>query len=224
MLVSCILPTRDRPEYTRQAVQSFLTQTYSEKELIIVDDADRPSLMEVPTDSRIHYFREPQQPLGTKRNRCCFLSHGEIICHFDSDDWSEPTRIADQVQRLRQSGKRVTGYYSMLFFDEGGEPEWGYHELAPSYEALGTSLCYEKSYWEQEPFRNIPWLNLPCVGEDNDFVARAVQRNAWISDKGAGMMVARVHVKQTSPKTISDFRPYSSIIPPAFAAMLKPSS
>lgn len=185
--------------------------------------------MQVPTDPRIHYYREQQNPLGTKRNRCCLFAHGDIICHFDSDDWSEATRIQDQVDRLRQTGKRVTGYYSMLFFDEGGEPEWGYHELAPVYEALGTSLCYEKSWWEANPFQNIPFIVMgrhlaECVGEDNDFVAKAVQAGIWISSKGAGMMVARVHTKQTSPKSISDFRPYSSTIPPGFAAMLRPSS
>ena len=224
MLVSAILPTRDRPELTQQAIRSFLSQTYENKELIIVDDQDRPSLLQIPSDPRIHYFREMQRPLGTKRNRCCFLAHGEIICHFDSDDWSEADRIADQVKRLEQSGKEATGYYSMLFFDENNDPQWGYHELAPQYEALGTSLCYSRQWWEQNPFVDVPWLNLPCVGEDNEFVRMAVWKNVWVSDKGAGMMVARIHKGQTSPKSISDFRPYSSTIPPGFAAMLSPSS
>lgn len=199
-------------------------QNYTEKELIIVDDEDRPSLLTVPSDSRIHYYREARQNLGTKRNRCCHLAKGEIICHFDSDDWSEAGRISDQVQRLQQSGKEVTGYWSMIWFDQDNDPQWAYHELAPTYEALGTSLCYTKQWWEHHPFIDIPWMNLPCVGEDNDFVARAVQGNAWISAKGEGMMVARIHRKQTSPKTIADFRPYSSTIPTGFASMLSPSS
>jgi glycosyltransferase involved in cell wall biosynthesis len=86
-LVSCIMPTRNRPQFARQAVAYFLRQDYQQRELIVLDDGDDPVSDLLPRDENIRYVRlRERSPLGTKRNIACELSRGELIAHWDDDD------------------------------------------------------------------------------------------------------------------------------------------
>src|SRR5678816_1480647 len=115
--VSAIMPTRGRREFAEKAVVSFLSQTYQNKELIIFDDADDPSFDLKKWPNGIHYYRTTQRfTVGAKRNICCELANGELIVHWDSDDWSRSGRIELQVQLLEESGLSVVGFKSLAFY------------------------------------------------------------------------------------------------------------
>ena len=91
-----------------------------------------------------------------------------------------------------QSGRAVTGYHTMLFTD--GEQWWRYRGAA-NY-ALGTSLCYRKSWWERHGFP------AKQVGEDGDFVREAdIARQLQSGDAGE-LMVATIHKGNTSPRNL----------------------
>jgi len=130
--------------------------------------------------------------IGAKRNEACRLSSGELICHWDDDDYSAPQRVEDQVARLLESGKAVTGYHSMRFTD--GQ-QWKRYENGPDY-ALGTSLLYRKEWWERHPFLDI------AVEEDNAFVAEAARAGQLISVDAGTLMHATTHSGNTSPRRL----------------------
>ncbi len=214
MLVSAIMPTRGRSRgaWGEQAVESFLRQTYPHRELIILDDVDDPTF---PTSiaklEGVHYLRRERETIYRKRNRLCGMASGTIVCHWDSDDWSSPDRIADQVARLRTSAKAVTGYHSMLFHDETSL-RWAKYIGHPGY-ALGTSLCYQKAFWQLHPFREDPselQVN-KNVGEDGLFVKDAVNRDELASVDAEKRMVARAHADNTSPKVITNPMAYRPV-------------
>jgi hypothetical protein len=131
--------------------------------------------------------------LGEKRNMACRLARGDIIVHWDDDDWSGPGRIADQVARLLHSGASLTGYHSMFFWNRRSRRAYHY-ESAPDF-PLGTSLCYRREIWNRHPFE------AKTVGEDNAFVARA--RKEMLSAAAQQQMVAVIHERQTSPKRVN---------------------
>jgi len=164
MLVSAIMPTSGRPEMAARAIECFDAQTWPDKELVIADDPHAPSFPEGVERWDIEYFRIGRLEVGAKRNICCGRSRGEVILHWDDDDYSAPGRIADQVARLVASGKSVTGYNSMLF--EGDGELWQY--TGGEECTLGTSLCYWRDYWKEHPFLSLQ------IGEDGDFVRRAL--------------------------------------------------
>lgn len=210
-LVTCIMPTRGRGPWAAQAVNSFLRQSYPNKQLLILDDADEPSFPEaVLLLQGVAYLRlDDRLNIPQKRNLLCRFAAGEIIAHFDSDDWSVPERIADQVERLDQTGVSVTGYHSILFTDQ--DSRWGRYVGDVAY-ALGSSLCYYKKWWQRSPFDESK-----TIGEDNDFVYQARNAQQFISVEGPSMMVARVHPGNTSAKNVSDYRPVEpSMIPVGF--------
>lgn len=211
-LVSAIMPTRGRQEWAQQALECFLGQTYANKELVILDDADDPSFHSLPLGvTGVTYERHyRRRTIGAKRNIAVMLARGEIIMHWDSDDWSDSTRMADQVKRLQESGKAVTGYHSILFHEKETDI-WGRWVLDP-FEAFGTSLCYLKSWWHDHPFNEAV-----TIGEDNKFVTEANNNSQVISVPGESMIVARAHPGNTSPKDMGNCRPVNpSMIPAGF--------
>ena len=122
------------------------------------------------------------------RNAGCEAASGDVIAHFDDDDFSAPQRLADQLRRL--DGAQVTGYHTMRFTDG---IKWWVYRGSFSY-ALGTSLVYRRNWWAQHKFGNLQ------VGEDNDFVRNAA---AVLTTADAGeMMWATNHSGNTSPRVM----------------------
>lgn len=159
-----------------RAVACFTAQTYQNKRLYILDTG--PDTYQDETVLGIFRQGLPTfhgRTIGALRNEANARPVGEIICHWDDDDWSHPRRIEEQVALLQSSGKDgkdAVGYRDMLFWDstkslyvvEGkdtGAFEGSYKPLAEAwlYESqqieryvLGTSLCYWRKAWERVPF------------------------------------------------------------------------
>jgi glycosyltransferase involved in cell wall biosynthesis len=185
------MPTANRPQFVGSAIACFQAQTYEPKELLILDDGDSIKGL-IPRDDRIRYFQlEKRLVLGAKQNLGCDLADGEVICHWDDDDWSSPLRMEQQVEALLHSRRSVTGYHSMTFYDEIQRRVWRYQ--GPLDWVVGSSLCYRKSYWADDPFPSI------SVGQDTYMVLQARSRHQLLPLPGLELMVARRHSSNTSP-------------------------
>ena len=207
-LVSCIMPTWNRRGFIHAAIDCWLKQTYENKELIIIDDGEEAVRNIVPRKKGIRYFRrENREITGTKRNNCCELAKGEIICHFDDDDWSAPDRIEHQLGLLRSTGKPIAGYGTLYFWDSIAQHPKRYRASVKGY-VCGTTLMYLKSYWKEHPF-------LPKQeASDNSFVYPALKLIANSHD--ASHMVARIHNQHTSSKTGITEACDKDLLPPGF--------
>lgn len=210
MKVSAIMPARGRSALAAKAIISYLTQTYKNKELIIIDDDDEPAFENgFQFGGSINYYRYSGEwrNIPQKRNALCERATGDIIMHFDSDDWSSPDRMEDQVSRLVAGGGaiQVTGYHSMLFWEEPANRAWQYRGPWPTF-ALGTTLAYFPSWWKNNKF---PEDRPTC--EDNAFVKAA--RSVILSTNAGQLMVARAHRENTDKKELTggcSFMPVST--------------
>src|SRR5690606_1169828 len=98
-LVSCIMPTYNRRKFIPLSIQYFLRQNYAHKELIIVDDGTDPIGDLIPEEVGIRYLRlDKKLSLGEKLNIACENSKGEVIAHWDDDDWYGPQRLSYQIE------------------------------------------------------------------------------------------------------------------------------
>lgn len=105
--VSIVVPTFNRAHLLPRAISSILSQTFSDFEIIIVDDASTDNTSEVVKtfkDSRIKYI-----PLskngggGYARNQGIKAAHGELVAFLDSDDEWMPEKLELQVAKLQES-------------------------------------------------------------------------------------------------------------------------
>ena len=156
-LVSCIMPTRDRPAFVAQALRYFLRQDYPERELVVVDDGSRAVAELLPDDDRFHYVRlDRRTSLGRKRNLACKVARGELIAHWDDDDWMSSRRLSLQVEALLAAGADACGAEELLHYGiEAGEawlhraPRNGRPVLA-----LGT-LLLRRDAWSAAPYAEV---------------------------------------------------------------------
>ena len=190
------MPARGRCDLAAQALQCFLNQTWPHKELIIVDDSEQRAFPVVPSAPNIFYWAEVgHKTIAAKRNLAAGRAHGAVIIHWDSDDHSEPGRMKDQVERLTTWAAEATGYHSMIFMDQEHRLAWKYHGAMNT--ALGSSLCYLKTFWQKHPF---PPERI--TGEDSWFVRQTGGKIVTV-DAGS-LMFARNHCGNTSPRKTGD--------------------
>src|SRR5882762_5687038 len=110
VFVSCIMPTYNRRAFVPHAIRYFLRQDYPLKELIIIDDGTDNIADLVPDDPSIRYFSlDHKITLGAKLNQACEYASGNVIVHWDDDDWYAPGRLTYQVHALEDAGTKVCG-------------------------------------------------------------------------------------------------------------------
>jgi glycosyltransferase involved in cell wall biosynthesis len=147
--VSVVTAVHNAERYVRIAVESILTQTFTDFEYIIIDDgsADRTSaiLREVADDPRISVV--PQQHMGIARslNKGTSLARGTYIARQDSDDLSAPDRLAKQVEFLEGHPDFAVVGSAVRWIDEEGnllyETEFPEEDAEIRGEVL-SSLCF----------------------------------------------------------------------------------
>jgi glycosyltransferase involved in cell wall biosynthesis len=194
-LVTCVMPTADRPEMAVQALRQFLDQTYESRELVIVDAGVAALGPLLPSHPQVRYVRAtPGQTIGALRNLGCAHARGELIAHWDDDDWMAPWRLRYQVGELLSSDADICGLARLHFVDPVAGQAWQYRypEDERPWVAGGT-MCYRRELWQRQPFPDLQ------VGEDNAFVwSQAVRGVLALADER--FYVATVHRGNTSPK------------------------
>jgi glycosyltransferase involved in cell wall biosynthesis len=192
--LTCIMPTADRRRFVPGAIAAFLAQGRDDSELVILDDGADSVADLIPDDPRIRYVRETERrALGDKRNRLCELARGDIILHWDDDDWHAPDRIARQLAAMDSSGADLCGVEHVVFLSDDGEQAWDYVYRGRRRWVCGGSLAYRRVFWEGHPF---PGLR---SGEDTRWVFNAAGAAIQVVD-APDLFVARVHAGNTSPK------------------------
>jgi glycosyltransferase involved in cell wall biosynthesis len=103
-LVSVIMPTYRRPALLRRSILSVLAQTYSNFELIVVDDCspdETPEVVKAFTDPRLRYIRRTQNGRAAlARNDGIAAARGSFIAFQDDDDIWLPHKLERQVAAL----------------------------------------------------------------------------------------------------------------------------
>lgn len=154
--VSCIVPTQGRRLFLLQAIKYFQRQDYPNREMIILDDGNDVLSDLTNSDPRIRYLRPSHRlTIGAKRNLACAEASGEIIVHWDDDDWMAPGRISYQVRELIKQQADICGLREIIYFDPELQRAWCYvYPMFCRSWVAGGSLCYTKTFWRSNVFED----------------------------------------------------------------------
>lgn len=107
-LVSIIMPSYNTASFIEETIQSVLNQTYTNWELIIVDDCSTDNTNEVVDtikDCRIHYLKnEKNSGAAISRNKALREAKGQWIAYLDSDDLWMPEKLEKQIKFMEENG------------------------------------------------------------------------------------------------------------------------
>lgn len=159
MKISVIVPVYKVEPYLRRCVDSILQQTFSDFELILVDDGS-PDCCGVicdefsKEDSRIRVIHQKNGGLSAARNAGIDFvmanSDSEFITFVDSDDWVEPSYLSELMRGLSLGADvSCTGYVNVS--EDGVEysqyPDEGWKLLSPEDYWVGNDTCAQSTAW-----------------------------------------------------------------------------
>lgn len=120
MRFSVIIPLYNKAPYVRKALESVLSQTFRDFELIVVDDGSTDDSFAVAqsvldgADVRHLFLHQKNAGVSTARNNGVAVSNGDYLCFLDSDDWWAPAFLEKMDGLIRvfpDAGIYGTNYY-----------------------------------------------------------------------------------------------------------------
>ena len=114
--VTVIIPTHNRSALLERAIGSVLRQTFTDLEVIVVDDASTDATREAVSrvsDPRLSYVRHPANlHVSAARNTGVARARGRYVAFLDDDDEWLPEKLERQVEVIERSSPRVAGVYT----------------------------------------------------------------------------------------------------------------
>ena len=103
--VSIIVPVYQVEKYIRKCIESIQAQTFSDFELILVDDGSKDASGKIcdeyaKKDDRIKVIHKKNEGVALARNDGIKLSKGKYVCFIDGDDWIEKFMIENCMNRI----------------------------------------------------------------------------------------------------------------------------
>ncbi len=130
-VVSVIIPTYGNPLFLKRTIESVRKQTFTDWELIVVDDNNPGTHERIETqqlletfnsDLRIHYIQHARNMNGAAaRNTAIDHAKGKYLAFLDSDDEYFPTRLEKCVQVMEQAPDKIGGVYTGCQFVRQGK-------------------------------------------------------------------------------------------------------
>ena len=154
-LISVIVPVYNVEKYLKQCLDSILVQTFSNIEIICVNDGSTDNSRKIleeykNKDSRIKIVDKENGGLSSARNAGMKVAVGEFISFIDSDDWIEPTMLeklyesmtthntditicaVHQFDEQKQKNDDSNKYYTLEYFDESFDNKvFSYEDVRP---------------------------------------------------------------------------------------------
>jgi glycosyltransferase involved in cell wall biosynthesis len=205
------------PLYFRQAVYSILQQTFSDWELIIVEDPSPISGQELLRDfcdPRIRYFRNARRTsLIAQRNQSLAMARAELVAIQDADDVSLPQRLEQQVTYLQEHPEIGVVGSQIAILDAQGivrgyrffpqEPEQIRRAL-PRYLPLSQpSALFRKHLLEEVGGYQAVQRSL-LGAEDYDLLSRLVQHGVRCANLPEVLLLYRLHAGQLKARRLRD--------------------
>lgn len=121
--VSVIMPAYNAEFYIREAISSVIAQTFSNWELIIVDDGSTDKTSDIIAencnqDHRIHYFYQENGKQGKARNLGISKAKGTYIAFLDTDDFWIPEKLEIQIKEINLQDVDLVFSDSYIFNDD----------------------------------------------------------------------------------------------------------
>jgi glycosyltransferase involved in cell wall biosynthesis len=205
--ISVIIPCYKQAEYLREAVESVVAQTFTDWELVVVDDgspdataATAEAIIAAHPGRAIRLLRKPNGGVSEARNAGIRMARGAYILPLDADDIIRPTMLEKTVRLLDSDPGIAIAYTDITHFGAVDRTiQAGEFDAAkiPNNNQLNCCSLYRREVWEQSGgYRSLHWGY-----EDWDF---------WVGCAAAGFRAARVpeplllyRVKDASRDTVA---------------------
>lgn len=180
ILISIVVPTYNNEKFLDKCVESILSQTYHEFELLIINDGSTDNTIHIlqpylKKDQRIKLHNTKNKGVSSARNLGISKAKGEYICFIDSDDWVEKDYLSQFVSKIQNPKtliiqeifqNRNSKKYTNSLYDIKKDLD----VLMLEYHFMSLGSPFAKLYHtETIKKNNLTFNNLVSYGEDQMF-------------------------------------------------------
>ncbi|HML21302.1 MAG TPA: glycosyltransferase, partial [Aggregatilinea sp.] len=177
--VSIVMPTYNGERFLAESIQSCLDQTFTDWELIVVDDASTDGTRAIAErfaaqDSRITVLHhDTNKKLPQALNTGYEATRGEYISWTSDDNHYRPAALAEMVDYLDAHPEAAAVYTDFTLMDDQGQPG-AYRRVQPTFalmykQCVGQSFLHRRSLWKAVG----RYADDVFLAEDYDFWLRA---------------------------------------------------
>ena len=128
MNISVILPVYNGEKYIQKAIESVLNQTFTDFELIVVNDGSTDKTLDIINsfdDARITIINQSNQGPGAARNNALRIAKGQYVMYLDSDDWYHERALEISYNEITKHDADMT-FFQMINYNNGEvyENDW----------------------------------------------------------------------------------------------------
>ncbi len=227
--ISVIIPTYNREKYILETLASVFAQSYSDYEIIVVDDGStdgsKKLLTPIIKEKGLRLLEQENAGVSAARNRGVASAKGELIAFLDSDDIFHPEKLAKQIALLEANPQLGFVHSNFRKFNDSGQ-ELGFRDMSrfqgnvypqilqewSALMALPTLLMPKKVFEEVGGFdEEIHW------GEDIDLYFR-VAKNYDLGLLPEVLCQVRVHSGTASSSKIGSAESFHRVLDKAVAS------
>lgn len=208
-LVSVLMPVYKTAPFLREAMDSILSQTFSDFELIVLDDCspdNAEDILDMYSDPRIVRYRgERNVGLSNVLNVGIELARGKYIARMDSDDLSLPRRLQVQVDFLEAHPEIDLVSVGMQLF--GAKEEVWVRERNPEKVKINalfhSPILHASSLWRKNRFEDngLCFRQEMVPAEDYDLWTRALLKGLKLVNLPDILYRYRIHPDQATTQT-----------------------
>jgi len=170
--VTVAIPVYNREKYIAQAIDSIRGQTFTDFELLVIDDSSTDKSVEIVrsySDTRLRLVcHDTNYGVATTRNRAIELARGEYLAFLDSDDWAHPQRLAKQVAFLDSHPDYVAVGAWIEWMNEAGSPLGRIKRKATSPEDIAALRLFQSGIENSASMARVRVLREYGLREDCD--------------------------------------------------------
>ena len=124
--VSAIVPTFNSAQFLGRSISSALAQSYTDYEVIVVDDGSTDETREVVAQfgDRVRCLYQPNRGPSAVRNLALSVANGELIAYLDADDVWYPHKLERQVKKHKEIVKEHKNNLSVQALSSQAEEEY----------------------------------------------------------------------------------------------------
>jgi glycosyltransferase involved in cell wall biosynthesis len=190
-MISIIIPVYNRASLVKETVQSIYRQTYTDWELLLIDDGSTDNSLEVcqemaVSDDKVHVFHKENGGLSSARNFGMQMANGDYISFIDSDDEISPNFLENlllEIEKndcdivfcglLRDMGNVI---YRQFYKDESYSKDEYY---IARYTTFATGSCCTALYKKNIITKyDITFPEERACGEDMQFIAEYIAHSS----------------------------------------------
>lgn len=206
-LISIVVPVYNVEQYLGDCVRSLINQTYTNLEIILVDDGSPDRCGEMcedfaRQDARIKVLHQSNQGVSAARNHGLQIATGAYVSFIDSDDWLASDTYEQCLEEMRREVDIIMYGYQLVTGEDGPAPQTSYARLSEmsnrdAIHALTSTSTFTSATWSRLFRREIlegMYFFSGRMGEDSTFTLEAHLRASTF----VGLDIAPYYYRQHS--------------------------